>query len=552
MQLLNPAMLITLGFLGPLVLIYMLRKKYKEVQVPSNFIWSKLMEKKSEIKKVQKLKTNLLFFIQLLVIILLALAMSKLVVNNNLFGNKHVLVIVDNSVSASSDERKFNEKKKFVEEYLEEKSIKDYHLVIFNSAVSEIENNEVSEIDGSIEANDYKNLKNYLEKYSKGNEESIVLFTDDNVVIDKGVLVVRYPSSGKNLGISAFVIDRGSLLVEVKNYGNEDVSSIELNLINNGEIKDYGLIDIKRNSIGIVNFDISEFGRNDQIQVDLNYDDEVYFDNNINIFVTGKNKKVLIANYENPFLVKALESIGSRVIKTDKYSGDYDDFDYIISLGELEDDIATNTITIAYEGVGGEKIEKPEIFNYSIDKEYLKFEDSAVVFEGKSYSRDNSIMGDKNKSVVFYEMENNNKHVYFTFDLINSDLILKPGFVMMMDNIINGDDVGSRYRNLLKSQFDDILMDGDEVFTISDGRYVEKERLIEDYYKFNNGKREEYFALNIIDDLESSIFDKKIINLGTFEGDNFHKTIDLSNILILIVLILMIIEWWLYYNEHKI
>ena len=58
-----------------ILVLYLLKRQYTQVQVPSTFLWRRAQEDRSANKPMQKLKKNLLLLLQLLAVVLLALAL---------------------------------------------------------------------------------------------------------------------------------------------------------------------------------------------------------------------------------------------------------------------------------------------------------------------------------------------------------------------------------------------------------------------------------------------------------------------------------------------
>ncbi|MCT4632075.1 MAG: BatA domain-containing protein [Firmicutes bacterium] len=553
MQFLNPVMLFSLLFLGPLIAIYMLRNKYKNIDVPSNYIWDKLMEKSSDIKKIQKFRKSLLFFIQSMVIILAALAMSKLFLNGGLSLNKPVLVIVDNSISVSSNQEKFEDSLNYVQDYLEENHVKSYELASFSSSVKLLEGVDLLNIEASNDKNDYEALELFVENQKMNRDLQIMLFTDSSLYGIDGVSIKKYPSSSRNVAISGYSIENGELIVQVSNYGMEDLSDIEMNLFKDMDIVNYSSMDIDSGETRGYVFSIDEFTRGDKIRLVLNIEDDVYFDNEIVLFTKAKELKVLIVDYENPFLTSALESIGCKVYSTDKYSSSHTNVDYIIFHGRAEENVMSNYIVIDYDEKASGNIVTSDIFKYRIESDMMKYEGECVIFNGHLFDKKNPIISKDNKSAAFYEIEGNYKRIYFGFDLDETDLIIKPGFVILLDDLLNGDNLGSRYRNYLAEDIKDMKFTGERIFNYETEVEQTSRAFAEGLYKvIKQSSDERYISVNEIDEAESDIFTKKEVFMGKDNKSTDIDRMDLSNVFILLMLLIIMIEWWLYYNECKI
>src|SRR5699024_3489584 len=95
MQFLHPILgLATLaGGVSLIVLMYLLKQKYKEKQIPSLFLWDKVFVQTKAMQPWQKLKKSLLLFLQLAAAALLSLAISGPFVASDMQSQNYVLAL---------------------------------------------------------------------------------------------------------------------------------------------------------------------------------------------------------------------------------------------------------------------------------------------------------------------------------------------------------------------------------------------------------------------------------------------------------------------------
>jgi hypothetical protein len=77
MQLLNPVMLITLGLIPILILIHTLKPKPRQIDITNLFLWQEVLKERSSHLTFERLKRNLPLLLQILIVILAALALAK-------------------------------------------------------------------------------------------------------------------------------------------------------------------------------------------------------------------------------------------------------------------------------------------------------------------------------------------------------------------------------------------------------------------------------------------------------------------------------------------
>lgn len=103
MEFLNPWGLLSLLAVPALVALYILRQKHKEVKIPSLLLWKKTQTMMVASTPWQKLKKNLLFILQLLAVILVALAISRPALKSSRFADE-IIVIIDSSASMRAED----------------------------------------------------------------------------------------------------------------------------------------------------------------------------------------------------------------------------------------------------------------------------------------------------------------------------------------------------------------------------------------------------------------------------------------------------------------
>ncbi len=103
MNLLDPGMLAWLAvFIPPLVLLYFLKLKRKEHPVTSIILWQRSIQDLRANSPFQRLRKNLLLFLQILVFVLVAAALARPVLLGLRISGSHRVLLIDQSASMSS------------------------------------------------------------------------------------------------------------------------------------------------------------------------------------------------------------------------------------------------------------------------------------------------------------------------------------------------------------------------------------------------------------------------------------------------------------------
>lgn len=99
MAFLAPALLLLSLLLIPILLLYMLRLRRQEVVVSSTMLWEKLMRDREANAPWQRLRTNLMLFLQLLILIALIVALARPFLPVPAIASGNVVILLDGSAS---------------------------------------------------------------------------------------------------------------------------------------------------------------------------------------------------------------------------------------------------------------------------------------------------------------------------------------------------------------------------------------------------------------------------------------------------------------------
>lgn len=335
MRLISPNGLWFLMLVPVLVLMYILKQRYEERKISSLYLWQQVIMELDAASPFQRLKRNLLFFLQLLVLLLCIFALTNPFIwwkNNNY---QNIVLVVDTSGSMSAAGEKDTK--------LEEAKLKAEELV--NSLAAGTRMTLVSagkdikvEITGST---DKKELLARLKKIKPTNSAGsitdtfslvkaicdqyqsykAVYFTDHNQELKglNGELVVLGPQrpnvsldyiaetrAGSGLKVMIRVTNHGTENTEAELclYGEESLISIKNEALNAGETK-------------TVYFD-NVPADNKYIYCELSKEDGLLEDNRIFSVIKQKQaKRILMSTDQNIFMEKALNTLKDvEVFKT--------------------------------------------------------------------------------------------------------------------------------------------------------------------------------------------------------------------------------------------
>src|SRR5512143_3412793 len=102
MQFLTPLGFLLAGLAIPILLLYMLKLRRKQVQVSSTFLWEQLLRDQQANAPWQKLKRNLLLILQLLILAALVIAVARPALQVPTVASGSVIVLLDGSASMNA------------------------------------------------------------------------------------------------------------------------------------------------------------------------------------------------------------------------------------------------------------------------------------------------------------------------------------------------------------------------------------------------------------------------------------------------------------------
>lgn len=104
----NPSALWLLLLIIPLILLYLLRRKRTELVVPSVLLWKLAVEDSRAQTPFQKLRSNLLLLLQILIVVLVTAALSEPHLASSYQQSQRWIIVIDSSASMQSSDVKPN------------------------------------------------------------------------------------------------------------------------------------------------------------------------------------------------------------------------------------------------------------------------------------------------------------------------------------------------------------------------------------------------------------------------------------------------------------
>lgn len=466
MRLLSPINLWFLTLLIPFIAMYILKRKNEEIIIPSNMLWHEAIDNLQASTPWERLRTNILFFLQLLTILALIFSLVNPFIYSKLSGYSKNIIVIDNSGSMNYKTKNFTK--------LEESKLEAERLVdsLPNKAeVTLITTSPNSEIllSSSKDKKQVKNLIKAIEKSNStsSNEEVISLiksianneknlayyyFTDDVIEIEgvKGD-VINLNGVLDNLilqNLSTTSDDEGVDAIATITNTSKDNKNVEIALYGDDKLLQIKEVNIKGTENYNVQFDKISKGVS-VLRAEIDIDDGLKEDNYFyNIVNQTNKKKVLMISEKNIFFEKAMSIRNDiELFKTNNPEEIKSGYDIYIYDGILPESLPTDgNILITnlkdenkFIGLESQTEGGSAIFNKSSITDYIEGESfQLATFSPIKLSGNlQSFIEINNKVAGVLGTLNNHKVVVMGFNIHDSDMPLTHNFPILMNNIIN-------------------------------------------------------------------------------------------------------------------
>ncbi|MDU5109474.1 MAG: BatA and WFA domain-containing protein [Clostridium sp.] len=574
-----------------LVLLYILKRKYREEVISSTLLWNEVYKNTRANTPWEKLRKNIMLLLQIIILLLLIFSLMKPFLNFGGKSYKNIILLIDNTASMSAeygDGTRLEEGKKLAKEFLAStKDDTNTYIISYDGDSKllqngdfnkEISNEIISEISQSYNTGDISESLSFIKAIGEGIEEEyeVIAFTDKDFSLgDVNGKIVSLANSGVNASIDnvshKFLEDKVRVIATVTNRGSGDYAG-DFSLYDGEELLSVTSLELKESESRTLTFDLPTI-KSEVLKGELSRKDMILEDNTYN-HVVGKKKvnKVLIVTEQNLFLEKAFSSIeNTEVYKTNSTSNltsadKYDLYvfdnvtpDVMPSEGSLLfiNPSSNEYFNVISGGEGGEaKAVIGEVSKYLEDTTFTaaKYNSIEIPYYGRGFLNiDEDYIGFKGEV-------DGRKIAALSFDLHDSDFPLKKEFPILVydlgENMISS---GMVYKSNFKagdkiiarglSSENNILLTypNGETLDLKSGDEVKEDNQL-GVYKLNVLEEKELFSVNFPSEKESNT---SISNIS--ESENIVKAkadlkrgLNISPLLILLAMGIVAFEWIMY------
>lgn len=338
MQFLFPAGFFLLAAALPILLLYMLKLRRKQVQVSSILLWKQLLRDRQANAPWQRLKRNLLLILQLLILAAIVLAFARPAVETSTVASGSVIVLLDASASMNATDVKpsrFEAARKIAQTFIEGLSgtstmtlilVEQTPRVLVSSETDKSTlKNSLAKARSSHGQGDWQGAFALAAGAAQGNQEVTTVILSDGGLPDSGlpslpgeVRYVPIGDSGENLAITALALRPApggpELFAKIRNFSDHE-RTVMLSIYFGEELLAARQMDLPPGTShsltledlpqvpGIYRAQLSNPQDNTPLD-DLNIDDTAFA-----VFQSSSQRRILLVSNGNLYLEQLLASL---------------------------------------------------------------------------------------------------------------------------------------------------------------------------------------------------------------------------------------------------
>ena len=605
MEILNPIALNLMFAPLFLILFYFLKGGKDNIKINSLLFWDNLEDNSSSFSIKFRFEKDLLFYLQLFIILLLIFALLQPVLNQKVQESNKLIFIIDRSASLNANDVKgsrFSNLKKTLLEDLEKISPNTQIALIEADSNPEIVFNFIEDKDKIIEYIEDSNLSEEsldvaetfaLIKLLKNNSDHVYFYSDGafdlekreykEIFNDDNFKLVKIGNSINNIGITNFSIQEKQgmpgqykCFLEISNFSTND-EEVKIELKKERMIILRDLLMVNSGSKIIKEYDFKS-DKSNLFQIALDHQDDFSLDNTVKFKLgeeIAEKFSVAFIGKDNYFLERAFLVIpGVSFVKRNTLPDSYYNL-YVFNEINPPPNFKKNSIVIN-SNKKTKNINVVDVMSWEQSHPLFRFVNFSEV-KVKQPNHEfisptaNNILHSTSGPLMALLDEKNYKKLEIAFSLNNSNLLLQSSFPVFIVNyikLLNPGFMNANYSNIKtgevykyipykNNEIDSVINPkGKNIEYVQNGNfyYIENTELKGVYeIQFNNGEKD-YFSANLLskkesrlnNSLESTKQKNNVIEKSDFKSEKKDNITviykDLWPYLLWIILILLFLE----------
>ncbi|MDU2489988.1 MAG: BatA and WFA domain-containing protein [Clostridium celatum] len=576
----------------PVIMLYILKRKYKEEVISSSLLWKEVYKNTRANTPWEKFKKNIMLLLQIIIILSIILALMSPFISIGGKSYKNVIMVIDNTASMNTiyddSNSRLEQGKTLAKEYLN--STKDgtnTYIISYDGTSNLLLNGEfnksnaasiIDKISASYSSGDISDVVSFVKAIGDGigEEYEALIFTDKQVAIsDINGRIVYLGNSGLNASVDnvshKFVDDKVKVIANVTNNG-DSLYEGDFSLYNGEELVAVQGVTLQVGESKTLSFELdslnSDYLKGELSRKDILMEDNTYY----HVVNENKVKKILLVTDENVFLEKAFGIIeNTEVYKTNDVSNitENDEYDLYVFDNKMPKVMPSkgsilfinpnsNEFFNVLEGgeIGQATAVKGSVSSYLEDTQFTLSEYNII--ETPYYGT--NILTIDNNSIGFKGEINDRKIAALSFDLHSTDFALKKEFPILIyelgeelisTGMVSSNNFRAGEKIVVKSSdFEseiNVAYPHGDIKGLKSGEEVNGELAL-GIYKINQNDNKESFSVNFPTSSES---DTSVETIGENDNivhgkSNLKSGFNLTPIFILLAMLVVAFEWILY------
>lgn len=457
MQFLHPIYFLLIIFIAAVILFYFFRKQYSEQPVSSNFLWEQVLNEWQASPWLKKLQQNLLFWLQLIALLLLMMALVKPFWYENALRGDHLILIMDTSASMSADfgkSSRFAEAKKQSLELVEKLGGQEVTIIktgdkpeiLLSQETDPIEiRNRLKAIEISYGHEQIEKAMNLANSLSTGNDTTVHIFSDgvtksqvNEHMKGQFVEVHNVGEMVDNLSLASFGVSPiNSEIIGVAVIENQTVNEREVSFAvkSEDEVLFEQTLPVGGNEKYIVQ--IPALQEKPYYEAVILNEDGYLADNHATSILSMSKPKVYAIDQVNHFAVRGFEPIGVELLRTEAASLMQLELDGIIMTeGDSIASLPSQPLILFNNHTEKTTLTEPltgtddPLLQY-VDYDKLYISSAAKPIQGMW----ETILSSGDTPLIQKGILNSKPIVVINFSLSDSDWPLQPGFPIFLYNV---------------------------------------------------------------------------------------------------------------------
>ena len=576
----------------PVIMLYILKRKYKEEIISSSLLWKEVYKNTRANTPWEKFKKNILLLLQIIIILSVILALMSPFISIGGRSYKNVIIVIDNTASMNTiyndSNSRLEQGKTLAKEYLNStKEGTNTYIISYDGTSNLLLNGDfnkynatsiIDKISTSYSSGDISDVVSFVKAIGDGvgEEYEALIFTDKQMAIsDINGRIVYLGNSGLNASVDnvshKFVDDKVKVIANVTNNG-DSLYEGDFSLYNGEELAAVEGVTLQVGESKTLSFELDSLNSNylkgELSRKDILMEDNTYY----HVVNENKVKKILLVTDENVFLEKAFGVIeNTEVYKTNDVSNitNNDEYDLYVFDNKMPEVMPSkgsilfinpnsNELFNVLEGgeIGQATAVKGSVSSYLENTQFTLSEYNIIE---TPYYGTNILTIDDN-SIGFKGEINDRKIAALSFDLHSTDFALKKEFPILIYEL--GEEListGMVYSNNFKAGEKIVVKSSDfeseinvtypngDIKDLKSGEEVKGELAL-GIYKINQNDNNESFSVNFPTSSES---DTSVETIGENDNivhgkSNLKSGFNLTPIFILLAMLVLAVEWILY------